>query len=226
MIYLFDVDGTLTPSRKPITAEFYHEFLEFCKSFPVALVTGSDYKKTQEQLGDEILDSVLYSFNCSGNAIYRNGKLIYAKDWTMPDDLRARLLDLLKHSTYPGVKTGCHIEERTGSVNFSVVGRNATDIQRKDYYNWDLVNQERHTIAKIIRTEFSEFDAVVGGETGIDIFPIGNDKSQVLSRIDTEAMFFGDQCVPGGNDYPLAIKIETQRRGTWVKCKKLAAHTN
>ena len=150
MIYLFDVDGTLTPSRTPITAEFYHEFLEFCKSVPVALVTGSDYKKTQEQLGDEILDSVLYSFNCSGNAIYRNGKLIYAKDWTIPDDLRAQLLDLLKHSTYPGVKTGCHIEERTGSVNFSVVGRNATDIQRKDYYNWDLVNQERHTIAKII----------------------------------------------------------------------------
>lgn len=49
---------------------------------------------------------------------------------------------------------------------------------------------------------------MIGGETGIDIYPIGNDKSQILDDFneDDNIHFFGDKMDFGGNDYPLAQK--------------------
>ena len=212
--YLFDVDGTLTPSRCKIDLAFHDEFLKFCKEHTVALVTGSDYEKTYEQLGHYILNEVAYSFNCSGNTVYQCGRLIQASDWTVAADLRSYLEHLLKESKYPGEKTGLHLEERAGTANFSIVGRNANTEQRSHYYSWDCDHSERHTLATQIRNNFLGIDAVVGGETGIDIFPVNCDKSQVLTWFDTGVVFFGDQCSKGGNDYALADAIIQQDRGT------------
>ena len=50
MKFIFDVDGTLTPSRKQIDHSFWTFFLKFCCSNDVYLVTGSDREKTVEQI--------------------------------------------------------------------------------------------------------------------------------------------------------------------------------
>ena len=42
MIYLFDIDGTLTPSRLKIDPEFEQFFLQWMKDKEVIFVTGSD----------------------------------------------------------------------------------------------------------------------------------------------------------------------------------------
>jgi len=57
--------------------------------------------------------------------------------------------------------------------------------------------------------KFSNMQAVVGGETGIDIFPKGSDKSQILVDFDDKdyVYFFGDRMDPDGNDYPLKIAL-------------------
>ena len=47
--YIFDVDGTLTPSRKQIDEKFWVFFLKFCCSNDVYLVTGSDRDTTVVQ---------------------------------------------------------------------------------------------------------------------------------------------------------------------------------
>ena len=51
-------------------------------------------------------------------------------------------------------RTGNHIEHRPGLVNFSVVGRNARPSQRKNYYEWDCIIEERinigYSILKIL----------------------------------------------------------------------------
>ena len=44
--YIFDVDGTLTPSRGTIDPQFKKEFLAFARTHNVYLVTGSDRPKT------------------------------------------------------------------------------------------------------------------------------------------------------------------------------------
>ena len=74
--YVFDVDGTLTPSRGKMNENFKNFFLQFIKENTVHLVTGSDYDKTVEQVGAEVTESVDRCFNCSGNSIWKNGKRV------------------------------------------------------------------------------------------------------------------------------------------------------
>ena len=58
MKYIFDVDGTLTPSRQVIDPSFEAFMIKFCCKHDVYLVTGSDRQKTVDQLG---LDTVSYT---------------------------------------------------------------------------------------------------------------------------------------------------------------------
>ena len=56
--YVFDVDGTLTPSRQKILPEMETAFNKFIDNYSVYLVTGSDYEKTLEQLGKNVIEKV------------------------------------------------------------------------------------------------------------------------------------------------------------------------
>lgn len=201
--YCFDVDGTLTPSRSLIDEKFRREFLEFAKTHEVCLVTGSDYPKTLEQVGQEIIDSCKFVFNCCGNEVRIKGEIKNQSTWK-PSGVLLLTLEHLKRKSGFSVRTGKHIETRIGMLNFSVVGRNATKEQRAMYIGWDIATNEREEFAKEIRKLFPDIDCSIAGETGLDIYPRGKDKSQVREWIENKLVFFGDRCDPGGNDYPLA----------------------
>jgi phosphomannomutase len=207
--YLFDVDGTLTPSRQNIDTIFASEFLAICCDHNVSLVTGSDYKKTCEQLNPAIINATHYIFNCSGNQVRYRNKIVYESTWTAPSNLLAWLNAQLTTSKFV-LRTGNHTETRTGSINFSVVGRNATLAERKLYINWDQQTKERLHLVNQINKQFTDIEASIGGETGIDISARGLNKSQVISWFDTKdkLIFFGDCTAPGGNDYPLAQALK------------------
>ena len=101
-------------------------------------------------------------------------------------------------------------------VNFSVVGRAATDQQRKDYFEWDCMVKERADIADQINRKFKDLHASVGGEISIDISPRGNNKSQAADALKGKYKnihFFGDRMEYGGNDYPLALVIDLGKLG-------------
>ena len=207
MKFVFDVDGTLTPSRSPINKEFEEWFYNFTNRHKVYLVTGSDYEKTIEQLGERICESVDTVYNCSGSSVWKQGKNVYNNDWHLPMTERSFLLQCLSKSKFV-LRTGLHIEERKGMINFSVVGRNATLGERKLYVKWDTEQKERNRIASEFNSMFPNLVATVGGDTGIDISPRGSDKSQILRDFDKEEIvFFGDAVYEGGNDYPLAKAI-------------------
>ena len=203
MIYVFDVDGTLTPAREKIDPGFKLQFMEFFKSREYALVSGSDYNKLLEQVGDDILNNAQYVFACAGNSVWQNGIEIYKSDWVPSSLLIDKLNSTLDTSEYVS-KFGNHIENRPGMVNFSVVGRNSDLAQRKEYYHWDKLHNERQTIRDTILEQFPELDCEIGGEISIDIYPKGNNKSQVLNYIKDTIYFFGDGIFPGKNDWKLA----------------------
>ena len=69
-------------------------------------------------------------------------------------------------------KTGWHFDERPGLLNFSIVGRNAKQHQRKQYVEWDNTYNDRKNIATEFNNLFSDkynVVAQVAGETGMDI---------------------------------------------------------
>ena len=214
--YIFDVDGTLTPSRQKIDSEFLNFLLNFAKQNDVYLVTGSDRPKTIEQIGKELYFACQRVYNCSGSDVYEKDILIYRDEWTLPSDAEEFLIDELYHSKFP-VRTGNHIERRPGGVNFSVLGRGSEVIleEREEYVKWDINTGERKNIAERFKKRFPEIGCQVGGQTGLDISPLGCDKSQILRDFKPIDLiyFFGDKLKEGENDYPLGHAIEQRRLG-------------
>jgi phosphomannomutase len=210
--FIFDVDGTLTPSRGVMDPKFKEWFLRFINQYSVILISGSDRDKTIEQVGLDIVENVEYCFNCAGNVVYHKNQLVHQSTWTPPLELIDQLTYALVRSLWP-TRNGNHIEIRTGLVNFSVIGRNCTREQREEYYHWDQEHQERAEICKRLKELLPDLTFEIGGQISIDIFPNGHDKSQILSYIKEPVTFFGDRMEPGGNDYALAQSILDNAQG-------------
>ena len=216
--FIFDVDGTLTESRKYMDISFMSEFIIFCCKFDTYLVTGSDRDKTVEQVGLDVYNRAKRVFNCSGADIYVRNKNVYRSKWQPPRSLVNFLSDELDYSTFPH-KTGNHIEHRPGGINFSIIGRGENSMEhRKDYVKWDRNTDERVTIADRIINEFPHLNIQIGGQTGLDISD--NDKSQILKYFSPfdEIHFFGDMMKKGQNDYPLAEAL--REWGGYPHCVK------
>ena len=207
-LILFDVDGTLTPARQPMTDSFVEFFTEWSTHKLVYLVSGSDYEKLQDQVPCQILENTSGVFGCMGNTYHVHGHRMFKRLFDPPEALLAILNLYVSTSEYP-VRTGNHIEERVGMLNFSIVGRNASLDQRKNYFEYDAIHHEREEIAQKINERFSGIEASVGGEISIDVYPSGADKSQVLSYLPIgRYVFFGDKMESGGNDHALAKALE------------------
>ena len=210
--FIFDVDGTLTPSRQRIDTDFAVYFSTFCVDNYVYLVTGSDRPKTLEQIGETIYNSCKRVYNCNGNDVWEKDINVRSNDWILPEDAHEWLSIQLTESPFK-IRTGLHFEHRPGMVNFSIVGRNANQEERKEYSEFDTLHNERNLIASAFNRLFPNIKATVGGETGIDISPVGTDKAQIIKDFDSEdtKYFFGDRMDKDGNDYPLAQVVNHTR---------------
>ena len=205
----------MTPARKSISPEFLHFFYEFSLHNDVYLVTGSDREKTLEQVTPGIYNLSKRVYNCSGSDVYEGDLNVYRDDWELPKDVERHLENELLFSKFP-VRNGIHIEHRPGGVNFSILGRGKDPSDgRKEYIEWDKERLEREDIAERIRNQFPDLSVALGGQTGLDIGPLGSDKSQILRDFskDDEIHFFGDRIEKGGNDHTLAMGIVNNMMG-------------
>lgn len=73
-ICLFDVDGTLTPARKFVSAEMLETLKLLRGKVVVGFVGGSDLEKQKEQLGVEGLELFDFMFAENGLTAFRLGK--------------------------------------------------------------------------------------------------------------------------------------------------------
>ena len=212
--FIFDVDGTLTPSRGKMDKEFAKFFNRFCSIQDVYLVTGSDRPKTVEQISELTYNLAKRVYQCSGSDVYEGKISILKSEWKLPHHAETWLKDKLEESDFR-IRTGNHIEQRTGMVNFSIVGRNADGIDRGKYVRYEEEHGERSIIADRFNMAFTDLQATVGGDTGIDIAPRGADKSQILRDFEkTDTIhFYGDAMFDGGNDKPLADALKDRQLG-------------
>jgi len=211
-IYLFDVDGTLTPARMPMDKAFEVFFDSFVNSNKVVLISGSDYKKIQEQVQQDILNKCEGVYGCSGAEYFEKDILVFRKEHEFPKQLLQLCEGFITNSAYHQ-RCGTHIEERPGMLNISSVGRDATNSQRKSYHAWDMENNERIAFVDVINKSDLPYEASAGGEISIDIVPKGWNKSVVKNEIlskypEASLVFFGDKIVPNGNDLPLAEALQ------------------
>jgi len=208
--YVFDVDGTLTPSCGKMDPGFKDVFLEWMVNKNVYLLTGSDSEKTIAQVGRDLWSHTI-AYQCSGNEIYAFGHKVYELDWPKDNDPLFEVLRYcLENHVYPYQRYWNNVEVRKGLVNFSELGRDCPQEAREKYFEWDNKNHSRQELCEYITEECPDLEVSIGGQISIDIYPKGRNKGQVLDYIGDEGpiYFFGDRTQPGGNDYALASLLK------------------
>tara|TARA_B100001121_G_scaffold12255_1_gene10315 strand:- start:1464 stop:2231 length:768 start_codon:yes stop_codon:yes gene_type:complete len=230
--FLFDMDGTLTDARRPISEEVVDVLRKIPPAAKKYLVTGSDLTKIEEQIPTDILLSVFEKIHaCNGTKVYNTNldmddetraiepELIHQttlKDFYSEADIN-HIVDVLLRTaanTHTKVKTGTFIEWRDSQINFSIIGRNCTPDQRSNYILWDKKSGERRKIIDNLRNEFKGWGLSfrLGGQISIDITRDGWDKSYALNNIQEspdQCVFFGDKICKDGNDLDIAMKCAT-----------------
>ena len=217
MKFIFDVDGTLTPSRSKMDMGFHLWFCNFIVLNDVYLATGSDAPKTIEQIGETLFNGVRRVYNCAGNSVWQHGKNMYNNDWKLEDEPWKYLESKLNQSEW-SLQTGWHFDERPGLLNFSILGRKATTKQREMYVHHDYLMSERNKISDEFNLLYSDKYGIVSqvaGETGIDIMPVGKGKEQILDDFEphAEVLFFGDKTMMGGNDFEISQRVKMLPNG-------------
>lgn len=217
-IILFDVDGTLSPSRKTAPPEVL-EFLAALRSkVTIGFVGGSDLKKQKEQLGDEVLTMFDYSFSENGLVAYKGEELIGKQNFSSflgeekLQELINWILAYLSQITLP-VKRGTFIEFRAGMLNVSPIGRNCAQDERDAFEVYDQEHKIRSTMVTEMRERFADLNLTysIGGQISFDVFPQGWDKTFCLQFLTefSEIHFVGDKCFEGGNDYEIFMDDRT-----------------
>ena len=211
-IYLFDLDGTLTPPRLPMEKKFASFLSDWIKDKRCFIVTGSDFQKVLSQVSVDVL-SLFEGVYCSmGNVLWKEGQIVYKKDFDEDPNLISVLEEIRKNTKYPHELFSNYIEKRDGMINFSVIGRNCPYPEREKYFAYDKKAHERESIRLKLMELFPQYDISIGGMISLDITQKGCGKEQVAHLIrqdnsDEKIIFFGDRTLMGGNDYLLAQEL-------------------
>uniref|UniRef100_A0A0K0DZ22 Phosphomannomutase n=1 Tax=Strongyloides stercoralis TaxID=6248 RepID=A0A0K0DZ22_STRER len=198
-LFLFDVDGTLTESRKKISNENCQFWKDLSKDQTLGIVGGSDFGKICEQMNlseEELCSTFPYVFaenGLDGDVKYQN--------------LINYIFKLFSEIDIPK-KRGNFVELRNGMINISPIGRSCSQEERDEFFLYDQEHNVRRMIVEKLKEKFTEYelDFVIGGQISIDVFPLGWDKRYCLKYIEGEfenIHFFGDKTMPGGNDYAI-----------------------
>uniref|UniRef100_A0A182W1P1 Phosphomannomutase n=1 Tax=Anopheles minimus TaxID=112268 RepID=A0A182W1P1_9DIPT len=224
VLILFDVDGTLTQPRQPITEEM-EKFLyqSVLSRATLGLVGGSDLEKMCEQFkGREFLQKFDYVFPENGLVQYELGKEMGKMSISkhLGEDVLQRFINYCLHYIADlelPIKRGTFIEFRNGMLNVSPIGRNCTTEERNQFLEYDNEHHVRRTMIERLKEKFSEMDLTysIGGQISFDVYPVGWDKTYCLNHIAKrknpfrEIHFFGDKTYQGGNDYEIFTHPQT-----------------
>jgi len=194
------------------------------KKMVIGFVGGSDLVKITEQLqvvgNTSVFDEFDYGFAENGVIAYKLGKALPSQSFLtfLGEKKYKPLVNFILHYIADldiPIKRGTFIEFRTGMVNVSPLGRNATYQERLDFYALDAKMGYRIALVKALQQKFPDYGLTysIGGQISIDIFPNGWDKTYALGIVADEHFdeihFFGDKTYEGGNDYEIFIDPRT-----------------
>lgn len=228
---LFDMDGTVTKPRQQIDSGMIYAMDSLSYSCDIGIVTGSGISYVMEQLSDWILGSLpghVRFFPCNGTQewVYRGDRgfeRIY--NVSMTDAIGESKLrelcefllqqQLLCMSDFPEMPcTGDFLVNRESMLNYCPPGRSCSLEQRGRFKDLDVQRSIRANVFRRLKTFMNREDsgcvAALGGNTSIDIYPLGWDKTYVLKHLAgvNKVSFVGDRCMEGGNDKTLYDAVE------------------
>lgn len=220
-LVVFDLDGTLTPSKDSMDAEMALLIKKLLEKKQVAVIGGGKYEQFQKQFLTKLQTSKkilknLFLFPTTAASFYRyidgNWQKVYVEKLTNEEKKKIygafkKTFEELNYS-HPRKIYGKLIEDRDTQITFSALGQRAP-LQLKE--RW----KKKHTpdklkIAQILQKHLPDSEVRVAGYTSIDVTRKGIDKEYGIKQIKKhlgipfgEMLFIGDALSPGGNNYPV-----------------------
>lgn len=217
-IFIFDVDGTVADSYRPVQPKNAEIICNLLKSGKIIVfATG----RARESLEEKVLAllpcgslymSQIYMLPAGGAAMYSWEGGMWQEAYTNRIDAKYehKIIELYKKTVEhvdPNIKgEGCFIENKDYlMLSCAAVGYGSTKAER---LAWDPNHEKRMQIIGKINEEFPHLDVSIGGSATIDITKKGVNKADGLNRLfdilkldKKDALFIGDGVFPGGNDY-------------------------
>ena len=209
---LFDMDGTLSPARRPVISEFIEILPKLTSNYNVGIVTGSGLAYIKEQ-ASFLFNGSLEEFGevhimpCNGTkyltsrpspegSLYGQRTIEKISEVSMKEELgeeKYRLLikSLLRMQSkfISDVKipiTGSFITDRDSMINWCPIGRDSDqklrNLFKKKDESLDLRKAFKILMEIDIKKENIPIDIALGGVTSFDIFPTGWDKTYALNH--------------------------------------------
>ena len=176
--------------------------------------------KMQEQMGgDDVTQMYDYVFSENGLVAFKSGKEIGRMNIAkhLGEEKIKKFVNFCMHYMADldlPKKRGTFIEFRNGLINVCPIGRNCTQEERMEFFEYDKQHKIREKFVEACQKEFSDIGLKfsIGGQISFDVFPVGWDKTFCLNLIDTykEIHFFGDKTHPGGNDHEIYEDARTK----------------
>jgi hypothetical protein len=216
-LIVFDLDGTLAPSKSSISEEISTLLGRLLSITKVAVISGGDWPQFEKQLLSKLpQDKYLKNLSLlptSGTKYYeyKSGwEKRYSEDFT-GEEKKKIISSLNKAVEKSGFKVkdvwGEQIEDRGSQITFSALGQQAPLEEKK---KWDPDFGKRKKIKEILEPSLPEFSIRLGGTTSIDITKPGIDKAYAIRKLRDilsikikEMIFIGDALFDGGNDFPV-----------------------
>ncbi|MGB7957978.1 MAG: HAD-IIB family hydrolase [Minisyncoccia bacterium] len=215
-LIVFDLDGTLTPSKSDLEPDMSRALAALLARKKVAVIGGGSYGQFRHQFlkhlhcPTELLPN-LFIFPTTATSFYRYQKgwrTVYRKAFSAREiqKIMAAFRAAFIETGYCAPKKiwGKVIENRETQVTFSALGQKAPLLEKE---KWNKTNDVRAKLMAVLKKRLPECEVRSGGLTSIDVTQKGIDKAYGVLQIKknlhipiSRMLFVGDALYPGGND--------------------------
>lgn len=226
-LIVFDLDGTLAPSKSTIDKEMNSLIEQLLIEKKVAVIGGGKLELFKHQLLNELkvpkeLLKKLFLFPVTATSFYRykfGWKNVYTHNLTSQevDQVMSAFDKVFKKINYHKAETtyGQTIENRGSQITWSALGQDVVKILGEKGVELKNKWRDENTplklkIAKYLQEYLPDLEVHAAGYTSIDVTKKGIDKAYGLKQMEKylkvkikNMVFIGDAIFPGGNDYAI-----------------------
>ena len=203
----FDLDGTLTQHKTPLSAEHREILTQLSKKYKLLMAGAGMCMRIFNQLEKFPID-ILGNYGLQfGEYNETTGELEIKENLTFPCDRESveKRVTMLREKYGFTEFAGDNVEyHASGCVTFPVLG---TKAKQEDKLAFDPDRSKRRAIYEDVKQVFSDYVVFVGGSSSFDMAPAPYNKAYALAKYceargiaHDEVVYVGDDYGPGGND--------------------------
>ena len=206
----FDLDGTLTAPKQPLTAENKAVLDTLAQRYEIIMAGAGNCKRIYNQMGEYPI-TIVGNYGMEESRIV-DGEFKIVREEKTPADRKffdKKCMELRKKYGYTSYKGDPLEYHESGMVTFGLLG---TKPDQADKLAFDPDKVKRREMFPEVKEVFKDYSVFIGGTTSFDITPKQYNKYDAVMRYAAEngyskdeILFVGDDFVDGGNDSQIRI---------------------